>query len=411
MAAIVEGADRTSGGISATALSSMFQAIAGLRNTRAAVAMLGCFVAAVLFAGLMAAVFGRYSVAAYLLGGLVALVLAYTGLNAAGVLLMDQARGQPLRATLDALVYGLVCIPKVIVLAIVIALATLGLYLVIAVLLFLCKIPWLGPVLFAVVFPLAVIVAGLTAFGLFYAFALSICAVWDGASISGAIAKAAAILRARLVETVALSLIVGLLGSFVGAFVSGVLLFGFFPASALSATILGGYDTGGMGSILAGMGSMMGGYAIAGAVGAGVLWALAATLVLQVGVLGINLIYLRVSEGLDATATEQAIKARLDDARRKAGEVAQKAKDAAKEAGERARAQAEQAAAKRAASTPQQPPAAPQQAAPQPASPQQASPQLAAPPRAVAPAAACPKCAEPISADDLFCGNCGHKLK
>lgn len=395
MAAIVEGADRTSGGISATALSSMFQAIAGLRNTRAAVAMLGCFVAAVLFAGLMAAVFGRYSVAAYLLGGLVALVLAYTGLNAAGVLLMDQARGQPLRATLDALVYGLVCIPKVIVLAIVIALATLGLYVVIAVLLFLCKIPWLGPVLFAVVFPLAVIVAGLTAFGLFYAFALSICAVWDGASISGAIAKAVAILRARLVETVALSLIVGLLGSFVGAFVSGVLLFGFFPASALSAAILGGYDTGGMGSILAGMGSMMGGYAIAGAVGAGVLWALAATLVLQVGVLGINLIYLRVSEGLDATATEQAIKARLDDARRKAGEVAQKARDAAKEAGERARAQAEQAAAKRAASTPEQPPA----------------PQPAAPPRAVAPAAACPKCAEPISADDLFCGNCGHKLK
>ncbi|MCC6853234.1 MAG: zinc ribbon domain-containing protein [Rubrivivax sp.] len=399
MAAVVEQAGSTSGGISATALSSMFQAIAGLRNTRAAVAMLGCFVAAVLFGGLMAALFGRFSAATYLLGGAVALVLAYTGLNAAGVLLMDQARGQPLRATLDALLYGLVCIPKVIVLAIGIALATLGLYLAIALLLFLCKVPWLGPVLFTVVFPLAVIVAGLTAFGLFFAFALSICAVWDGASISGAIAKAAAILRARLVETVALSLVVGVLASFVGAFVSGVLLFGFFPASAMSAAILGGYDTGGMGSILAGMGSMMGGYAVAGAVGAGVLWALAATLVLQVGVLGINLIYLRVSEGLDATATEQAIRARFDDARRKAGEVAAKAKEAAKEAGERARAQAEQAAAAAAARRAASAASAAEPPAPRPAAP---------PPAA---AAACPKCAESVATDDLFCGNCGHKLK
>ncbi|MDE2614103.1 MAG: zinc ribbon domain-containing protein [Burkholderiales bacterium] len=408
MTTVDEGARSATSPVSATALSSMFQAIGGLRNVRAAAAMLMCFVAGIVIIGLLAAMFGMASSATYFLGALVWFVFFFTGLNAAGILLMDQARGLPARDTKDALLYGLMCIPKVIVLAIGIAIAAIALYIAIAVLLFVCKIPWLGPILFAGVFPLAVVVAGLTGVALFYAFALAICAVWDGASISSAIAKAASILRTRLVETVALSLVNFFVVSFVGTFVASVLFMGFVPAGTMSGAILhvGGMGGGGIASVLMGAGSEAGGgYIIAGIVGTGILWALATTLILLVSLLGLNLIYLRVSEGLDSAATEQALRARLDDAKRKAAEMAQKAK----EAGERARAQAQQAVAQQRGAAPAQAPAAPP---PPPAPMPPAAPMPAAPAAATAasPASTCPKCAAPVAAGDLFCGNCGHRF-
>ena len=400
MTAVDEGAKSAASPVSATALSSMFQAIGGLRNVRAATAMLMCFVAAIVIIGLLAAMFGMSSFATYLLGALVWIVLGFTGVNAAGILLMDQARGLPSRNTNDALLYGLMCIPKAIVLAIAIVLAAIGLYIVIAALLFVCKIPWLGPILFAVVFPLSVVVAGLTGVALFFAFALSICAVWDGASVASAIGKAASILRSRLVETVALSLVNFFVVSFVGTFVGGVLFMGFLPAGTMSGAILhvGGVG-GGVASVLMGAGSEAGGgYIIAGIVGSGILWALATTLIMQVSLLGLNLIYLRVSEGLDSAATEQAIKARLDEARSKAADMAQKAK----EAGERARAQAQQVVAQQRSAAQAQPAAAPAPAA------SSSAPVAAMPP--ASPASTCPKCAAPITVGDLFCGNCGHRF-
>lgn len=416
MTAVDPGAGSATSAVSPTALSSMFQAISGLRNVRAAAAMLMCFVAAIFVVGLLGALFGMSSFATYLLGALVWIVLAGTGLNAAGILLMDQARALPPRATKDALLYGLMCIPKFIALAVCIWLIAIAIYLVIAVLLFVCKIPWLGPILFTVVFPASVVVAGLTGVALFFAFALGLCAVWDGASIAGAIAKAIAILRTRLVETVALAVVNFLIVSFVGAFVGSVLFMGLLPAGAMSGAILNiGGGAADLASVLLGAGSGMdGGYAIAAAVGTGVLWAVATTLVLLVSLLGLNLIYLRVSEGLDSAATEQAIKARLDDARRKTAEMAQKAK----EAGERARAQAQEAAARHRSAAEPQAPAPPAPATPA-VTPPVAPPAPPAPPAAPPAAAAapgtprpsqCPKCAAPITPGDLFCGNCGHKL-
>ena len=421
MTAVDPGPGSATSAISPTSLSSMFQAISGLRNVRAAAAMLMCFVAAIFVVGLLGALFGMTSFATYLLGALVWIVLAGTGLNAAGILLMDQARALRPRATRDALLSGLMCIPMFIAPAIGIWLIAIAIYLLIALLLFVCKIPWLGPILFTVVFPASVVVAGLTGVALFFAFALGLCAVWDGASIAGAIAKAIAILRTRLVETVALAVVNFLIVSFVGAFVGSVLFMGLVPAGAMSVAILhvgvGGADD--LASVLLGAGSGMGGgYAIAALVGTGVLWAVATTLILLVSVLGLNLIYLRVSEGLDSAATEQAIKARLDEARRKTAEMAQKAK----EAGERARAQAHEAAARhRSAAEPQAPaPPAPAAAAAPAVTPPIAPAAPAAPaapvaPPAPAPAATqrpspCPQCAAPITPGDLFCGNCGHKL-
>lgn len=393
------------GGLSPDAISSLFQAIGGLRNRRALLAMAACLIGAVLIGGLSSFALGRTGGFGVLLTMLVVLVAVYTGINAAGMLLMDQARGVPLRGLVDALVYGLLCIPKVIVLGIAFFLVALAVFIVLAIVFFVCKIPALGPVLFTVVFPLAVVIAGITVSGLALCMFLALPAIWEGATITRAIAQSLAIVRSRLVETFVLMVMVGFLSFFVGLIVFGVLFSGLFPTLGLSAAIIGGGGgmeygggmRGGMGPFGGLMGMMSGGggaHAIAGGIGFGVLWAIAATLVSQVWLLGLNLVYLRVSEGLDAQATEAALAKGLADARRKSAEMAQKAKEAA----ERAREQARQHAA---------PSTAPAVA------PVVAPPVAAATPTApMAPMAmACPQCRAAITTDDLFCGACGHRLK
>jgi hypothetical protein len=328
-----------------------------------------------------------------LLGGLVSMVVIWTGVNAAGVLLMDQAKGVPPRGIVDALVYGLMCIPKVFALGLVFFAVALAVFIVIALIYVVCKIPVLGPLLYTVAFPLSVVVAGVTIFGLFVCMFLALPAIWEGAGIMSAVAQSLAIARQRIVETLLMMAFVWLLSFIVGMIVFGVLGMGMIPSVSMSAWILGA-GGGGLGGL---MGAMQGyggggGHAIAGSIGSGVLFAIAATLVSQVYLLGQNIVYLRVSEGLDASATRQALQQKIDEARKRAADMGQKAREAA----ERAREQGRQSAA---------PPVAPAG----PLDSTLPSAHMAAPP---APAAlACPACHATVTPEDVFCQSCGHRLK
>jgi hypothetical protein len=93
---------------------------------------------------------------------------------------------------------------------------------------------------------------------------------------------------------------------------------------------------------------------------------------LQVHLMGINLVFLGVSEGVDAAGTERMLMEQLDQARSKADEAKQRAMVAA----ERARQAAHQA-------------------------------------RTSAPegGARCPSCQSATAPEDSFCENCGYKLK
>lgn len=412
MSTVAPGSGPSIGGLSPDALSSLFQAIGGLRNRRALAAMAVCLVAAVVIGALGGGAMLRTGAFGALLTGLVVLVVVYTGVNASGILLMDQARGNVPRGLVDALVQGLMCIPKVIALAIGFFLVSLGVFLVIAIVFLVCKIPLLGPVVFALALPLAVVVAGLTVSGLLLCMFLALPAIWEGATIARAIAQAIAIVRSRIVETFLMLIVVGFLSFVVGLIVFGVLGSGLFPTLGLSAAVLGGgggMDYGGMGGGMRGMGpfggfgGMMGGggggYAVAGAIGVGVLWAIAAALVAQVWLLGLNLVYLRVSEGLDASATEATISQKLAEARRKSAEMAHRAKEAAERAREQARAASAPVAPTGAAVAP---------AAGGPSVAATVTPAVAPP---AAPAPTCPACQAPIAADDVFCGACGHRLR
>jgi hypothetical protein len=454
-------------GLSGHAFSTLFQAVSGLRNRRAIAAMLGCTVAGVIVVGLLLAVSTGFLVA--LLAAVVWVVAIGTGVNAAGLLQMDHARGISPRSLSDALAYGLMCIPKLIVLGLAFFAVEIAVFIVLALLLLICKIPFLGALLFVVVFPLSVVVAGVTIAGLFICMVLSLPAIWQGASITRALAQTFAIVRSRLVETVLLLVFVGFICFAVAMIVFGVLGTGLLPTLGMSYSIVG---FGGVGAdaLLAMSSGYGGGHAIAGAIGSALLWAIAASLVGQVYLLGLSLVYLRVTEGLDLSASEAALRTAFDDARRRTAELGERARQAAQrdgaETGGAAGAAATGAAAARhepaaaynpppAYSAPpsfgttvaegpgpvahrddptlpphdaasrgspdialpfDEPaaPAAPAFGAPPAWTPPPATPPSAAPLPPAAPlptATTCPQCLSPVTPEDVFCGVCGYRLK
>ena len=317
-------------GISASAFSSLFQAVNGLRNRAALGALVGCTVVGVLVAGLLMAMSGALGFLAGLLALAVFVVAIGTGVNAAGLLHMDSARGVAPRSMVDALVYGLMCIPKLIVLGLALVAVEIAVFIVLAIVLFICKIPFLGPLLFTVVFPVSVVIAGITVCGLFLCLVLSLPAIWQGATITRALAQTLTIARTRLIEAVLLLVFVAFLSFAIAMVVFGVLGVGLGPTLGLSASIVGG-GMEGMGSVMGlmqGGGCGGGGQVIAGFIGSAVLWAVATSLVNQVSLLGLCLVYLRVTEGLDPAAAEAALHGGLAEARRRAAGLGEKARAA-----------------------------------------------------------------------------------
>ncbi|MDO9353712.1 MAG: hypothetical protein Q7T55_08450, partial [Solirubrobacteraceae bacterium] len=274
----------TIGGLSPDAFSSLFQSINGLRNRRALLAMLGCMVVGVLVAALFSLLASRLGFVMAFVGGLAMFIAGATGINAAGVLLMDQARGVPPRLLVDAVVYGLLCIPKFLLLCLALLAVALGVFIALALVYVVCKIPGLGPILFVLVFPLSVVIAGLTMSALFLCMFLALPAIWEGAPISRAIAQALAIARTRLVESILLLAVVGLLAGVVGLIVFSVLFSGLVPAIGLAASVFGGEGLGAAFGAMRYGGEMAandsaGSYGVAAGIGGGLLWALAGSLV------------------------------------------------------------------------------------------------------------------------------------
>jgi hypothetical protein len=359
-------------GLPSSAFTNLLQALRGLHNTRALTAMLGCLVAGTLIAGVCSVLATRLGAALGLLGGLALLVAVATGVNAAGMLLMDQARGRPARALGGAVRGGLACVPRVIALGLGLWLIAVAVFLAIALAYFVCKFPYLGPLLFVAVFPLSVLVAGGTVCGLLLCMALSLPALWEGQRVIGAIAQSVAIARTRGVEALLLCAVGGVLSAAVGMVVFGVLATGLMPTLGLSAALLGGEGFAGATAIAQGGTEFGGGRALAGAggshaaaavIGGGLLWSLAVSLVGMVNLLGLNLVYLRLTEGL---GTAGAV----------AGPSVNAPVSTATPVWPRGRSQ----------------------------------PAGATVPSAVK-SSTCPQCLSAVGTEDLFCGLCGHRLK
>ena len=391
--------------------------------------------------------------------GLLAMILIAAGMSGAGILLMDKAKNIAPRSMLDAFLAGLWCIPKFLGFYVVMALVLAALAVVGAIGYFLAKIPGIGPLFFFVLHPVLVIVAAAVLTSLLWVgFPLFTPAVWEGRGFKESLTLVIAVSRQRLVPTVLLFLALYVVVSVIGMVVFGALLPGYLFMTGLASSILDirmdNTDFEAIVALVNGYGGYNSGLMYAGILATALIFGLAFTLMMQVALMGVNLVYLSATDGLDTADTENALNAGLDEMKRRAREAQEKARLAAEQAQEKARQMAEeakerarqraaeqaaaqaaaaeqataqaqaQAAAVLAAEQAEQQAAADRlateaaaaQAAPPDAAPQE-PPLLAEPapstnlPPASAATATCPQCQHTVGHDDVFCGECGHRLK
>ena len=335
-----------------------------------------CLFLGVYIMGISPGIFGRLML--FICWVLYALIVG-TGVYATGIMLLDRARVAPTRSTSDAIVFGLICFLKSCVIGVAISVAALLVALVAAIIYFICKIPGVGPVLLFFVHPVLVIVVGLLAFLAAIFGALVAPSLWDGDTITQAVAKTIAILKERAVVAVLYLLAMGLVTAIILGIIAAVIFPGYFSMTGLAAGIIGTNLAGGVSMLtnlpfaLMYLTSGENGHMLAVMFSTAVLALLGIATALQVQLMGLNLVYLGVSEGVDTAGAERMLKQQLDQAKAKADE----ARPRALEASERAKQAAQQA-------------------------------------RTIAPPGTgmrCPSCNSTIGSDDVFCGDCGHKLK
>ncbi len=309
--------------------------------------------------------------------------VAGTGISATGILLLDRARAVPPRALADALVYGFICFLKSCVIALALLAAALAVALVAVIIYFICKIPGVGPILLFFTHPVMILVAGMLAFLTSIFTALATPALWDGDSVTQAIAKTIAILKRRAVAAVIDLLIMAAVTGVILGIIGAIVVPGYFSMTGIAFSVIGsklGVDPSMLTSLPMAMAVLLSGgqsgHLYAMMLDTAVLLMLCIATALQVQLMGINLVYLGISEGIDTAEAERMLKRQLDQAKAKAEEARQRALIAA----ERAKAAAQQAR----------------------------SPAPALPPTAVN---ECPGCKSKTAPEDAFCENCGQRLR
>ena len=368
--------------------STVLRASEGLTQWRALLAsIITFFVAAVVAAlgGYLTTRSGSGGAALFMmtLTALVLFVVIATGFSAVGVMLMDRAKNIEVRSTVDAFVYGLLCLPKFVGFALALFAILLVAVLVAALGYFLCKIPGVGPVLLIVAHPLFVFMmaALLTAIA-WVAVPLFAPAVWEGRSFGEALSVLHAVARHRLVAVVVSFLLLYIVVAIIGSLVFGMLAPAYLSMTGVAAAVVGPELSpssfpavfASIAQLFAGGETRGGGHILAGVIATLIILGLAASVLAQVLLMGVNLVYLIATEGLDVSASQAALQKGFTQMKQKAAEAQERARQAA----DRARAAAQAAAA----------------------TPAQASA-----------ASNCPKCRAVIKPDDPFCSECGFKLR
>lgn len=319
------------------------------------------------------------SIVASVLFGLVAFAISFIGTSAAGGVLMDSACKISPRSIGDAIVVGAMDALKILGIALVGLLGSVVLMIALGIVLYLCKIPGIGPVLYGLLLPVLVILSALVVNGLMVALMLSNSAVWEGNSFRTALARVVAIASKRLPEVLISFLLLTLLMFIVGLIVGALMVTGYLLVGGMSASILlvspeMGLSGGIRGLLMMGLGGSGEGmgYVKAAGFGSGVLLAVTVTAMTSVFIMGVNLTYLSACEGLDSAEIEGVFNERLQGVKQRADEMQQRLRERAQEAQDRAR--------------------------------------QAAPAETAVPQKKCPVCDVVVTANDAFCGECGHKF-
>ncbi len=378
-------------------ISTILGALEAVKNIRAFILTALVLITAVFVVGLfsyMGVRGGSFALGA--VGALLAGLIALYGSSAVGFMLMNDARGASSLTIGEALTISLLSTHRWIAVMLLAALVFVLFVLATLLILFVCKIPVLGPLLYTVVLPVTTLAtAAFLAAMWFVVIPLAFPAVWTGDTTMQVLSKLTAIGRQRLFQVVALTLLLALL-CFIAGMIIGVFAFGGLAiVGALSATVLPnvGAGFGGlygvMSSLMLGGGYEGAGYIVAGGIGAAIVLAFVMIVPFLILFQGYCLIYLDVIQGIDLSAAEEQLTSRMENIQRKA-----------REAQERVREKTQPLPAKLAAPLVQTQPFPPAPAA------------AAALTATQMPSAGrCPKCSIGITGEDVFCGGCGFRLR
>jgi len=263
----------------------------------------------------------------------IASVVFSAGMSAVGILLQDKAKDVEQRSVAAAIRAGLLCVPRFILFGLLVLAVVLGLCLVAAIVYFICKIPFIGPILLFFAHPVMVIAASVFFIALYWVAApLLAPAIWDGRSLRRAVSLVVAVVRTRLVP-----LVLMLLALYIVITVITLVVFtGFIPGFAYMTAIASGVigpsmmaSMGGMGNSAAFGAMASSGHMLAGTLSTVILFAVLMALTMQVMIMGVNIIYLMVTDGLDEQGTEESLQAGIDLAREKARQAQGMAREAA----------------------------------------------------------------------------------
>lgn len=276
------------------ALNIVLSSVDAVRNLRALYVLLMTFAIAGLLTAIAESSLAQNMTRIGAVEAAAALFAAFYGGNAAGILVMDDARGEPVRDIADAVMTSLFTAHRLLL-----ALAMVfGAYAVIAAMLYavlwLCRVsvsgPIVGPLLFGVVVPVGVVGVGLGLLSLVAVVVpLAAPAVWAGLGVMAVVHQLFQWVRQHLLTIALLMAAVSMLTGAVGALVTFAVMTGGRVVSFLGVAVVGvdvpaqqlmaglfGYGLRSLGAAGAPTGST--GHAAAALVGGGVVFAIALVL-------------------------------------------------------------------------------------------------------------------------------------
>ncbi|MBC8055283.1 MAG: hypothetical protein H7Y61_01755 [Rhizobiales bacterium] len=295
-----------------SALRQVLRSVDAVRNTRALFLLLGTFATAGLLLAMAESSLARGGGWWWPLQAGAALFVAFYGGNAAGILVMDDARGRPIREVAEALRAALASAHRLLLALIVVFAAYAVAAGLLLALLWLSRVAvsgaWLGPVLFGLAVPVGVLAVGLAALSLLAVVVpLAAPAVWSGAGVSEVVRSLARMIRLRLLTVALLMAVVSLLSAGMGVLATFVVAVGGRVVAELGVRVVGvdvpaqqlmaglfGYGLRSLGAAGAPSGST--GHAAAALVGGGVVFALALLLPGLVYLRGTCAVYLAMTE-------------------------------------------------------------------------------------------------------------------
>ncbi len=296
--------------------SSLFDALQAIQNVTAYLTVFLTFIGAAALMALFGGMGAGFTSHGYLalgsivsgLGMLVAVLFTLIGISATGLHLNDMVNNRSRRTLINGLIDSAKLFPQLILFAFLLAGAALVVFIAISAVIFVSKIPYLGALLYTVIFPLSALVLGVGLYGWIFLTSLGAPAIWEGNSAFAALKILWGVLRSSsLLVVIIQTMLLGLLVSIISGLLFSALAFGLGMTSLISLPILG--STGDASASSSMMGFMQGdgsssGHMIASLIGGGVLSAAVIAAPFLIGLAGNCIIFKNISSSGNHTPNE-----------------------------------------------------------------------------------------------------------